>query len=219
MTANLETPDIVLSAEGVTVRFGGLAACSSVSIEVARGEFAGLVGPNGAGKSTLFNVLSGLQRPNEGSVWLAGKDVTRISPQRRARLGLGRTFQQPELFMELTVREHLVLAYRSFHARRRLWADMFTAGSLRPVDPRERDRIDRLVDALMLTGVADQTADTLPLGTSRLVEVGRALATSPSVLLLDEPLSGLDANEAKELAATLRRIYREENVAVLLVEH
>jgi ABC-type branched-subunit amino acid transport system ATPase component len=219
VTSDLETPDTVLSAEGVTVRFGGLAACASVSIEVAGGEFVGLVGPNGAGKSTMFNALSGLRRPNEGTVWLTGKDVTRKSPQDRARLGLARTFQQPELFMGLTVREHLVLAYRSFHARRRLWADMFTAGSLRPVDPRERDRIDRLVDALMLTDVVDRTADTLPLGTSRLVEVGRALATGPSILLLDEPLSGLDASEAKELAGTLRHICREENVAMLLVEH
>ena len=119
----------------------------------------GLVGPNGAGKSTLFGVLSGLQRPNTGSVFLAGEDVTRSSPQARARRGLARTFQQPELFMGLTVREHLVLAYRVRHARSRLWKDMFFAGSL-AADQAERDRVDGLLELLLLTPFANQLADT-----------------------------------------------------------
>ncbi len=101
-----------MAAHGITVRFGGLTALSNVSIEVQPGEIAGLVGPNGAGKSTLLAVLSGLQRPNAGAVWFRGEDVTRASPRARVGRGLARTFQQPELFQGLTVREHLVLAYR-----------------------------------------------------------------------------------------------------------
>ena len=219
-TATVVRPsESVLSAHDVTVRFGGLAACAGVSVDVRKAEFVGLVGPNGAGKSTLFSVLSGLRRPNEGRVELGGVDVTRLSPQRRARQGLARTFQQPELFMGLTVREHLVLAYRSLHTPRRLWLDMLAAGSLRRGDAAERQRVDSLIEALLLGDVQDRVADTLPLGTSRLLEAGRALATAPSVLLLDEPLSGLDANEARQLATTLRTICREEDVAMLLVEH
>jgi len=209
----------LLIAKDVSVRFGGLRALSNVSIEVPAATIVGLVGPNGAGKSTLFGVLSGLQRPNTGQVVLAGEDVTRASPQSRAKRGLARTFQQPELFMGLTVREHLVLAHRVRHARSRLWKDMFLAGSLRRPDKEEEARVDGLLDLLLLTPFAHQLADSLPLGTSRLVEVGRALAVGPTVILLDEPLAGLDAHEAERLAGALKRTVEEEKVALLLVEH
>jgi ABC-type branched-subunit amino acid transport system ATPase component len=209
----------LLKAVNVSVRFGGLLALADVAVSVPRATIVGLVGPNGAGKSTLFGVLSGLLRPNSGYVELAGEDVTHATPQSRARRGLARTFQQPELFMGLTVREHLVLAHRVRHARSRLWKDMFTAACLRRPDRAENERVDGLLDLLLLGPFANQLADSLPLGTSRLVEVGRALASGPSVILLDEPLAGLDAHEAERLAAALRRTADEERVALLLVEH
>src|SRR5580698_4417916 len=121
-----------LSASGVTVRYGGLTALSNVSVEVQTGTVVGLVGPNGAGKSTLLGVLSGLVRPNAGRVWLHGRDVTGLSPRARARCGLARTFQQPELFLGLTVREHLVVAHRARVDPSRLWRDMFDPRSLLP---------------------------------------------------------------------------------------
>ncbi|HUZ10842.1 MAG TPA: ABC transporter ATP-binding protein [Acidimicrobiales bacterium] len=217
--ASTAVPTPLLSATDISVRFGGLKALSGVDVAVPSGTIVGLVGPNGAGKSTLFGVLSGLLRPNSGRVFLAGEDVTKASPQSRARRGLARTFQQPELFMGLTVREHLVLAHRVRHFRSRLWKDMFTAASLRRPDKAENDRVDGLLELLLLTRFAYQLADSLPLGTSRLVEVGRALAASPSVILLDEPLAGLDAHEAERLAAALRRTVDEEKVSLLLVEH
>jgi ABC-type branched-subunit amino acid transport system ATPase component len=209
----------LIRATDVSVRFGGLRALSNVSVDVPAATITGLVGPNGAGKSTLFGVLSGLQRPNTGQVFLNGVEVTRASPQARARRGLARTFQQPELFMGLTVREHLVLAHRVRYARSRLWKDMFTAGSLRRPDQAEQERVDGLLDLLLLTPFSDQLADSLPLGTSRLVEVGRALAVGPKVILLDEPLAGLDAHEAERLAGALKRTVEGEKVALLLVEH
>jgi ABC-type branched-subunit amino acid transport system ATPase component len=211
--------EALLSASGVSVSFGGLKALSDVSVNVPKGTIIGLVGPNGAGKSTLFGVLSGLLRPNTGRVRLTGTDVTTASAQSRARMGLARTFQQPELFMGLTVREHLVLAYRVRHARSRLWKDIFTGASLRRPGTDEKARVDGLLDLLSLTEVSGHLADALPLGTSRLLEVGRALATSPLVVLLDEPLSGLDVHEAERLAAALRRTVSEEKVSLLLVEH
>jgi branched-chain amino acid transport system ATP-binding protein len=209
----------ILEAAGITVRFGGLVALQDVSIRVPEASTVGLVGPNGAGKSTLFGVLSGLLRPNSGRVRFGGADVTWSSPQQRARGGLARTFQHPELFAELTVREHLLLADRMHNARRRLWTDVVTAGGFRSAGSAESGRIDALIGALGLAGVADRLAAGLPLGICRLVEVGRALAAEPAVLLLDEASSGLDAIETAELTATLMRIVAERGTSVVLVEH
>jgi branched-chain amino acid transport system ATP-binding protein len=207
----------VLEARGVTVRFGGLTALADVSLTVPPHSIVGLVGPNGAGKTTLFGVLSGILNPTHGSVVLQGNDVTHAPPQDRARAGLARTFQRTELFADLTVREHLVLADRSRHARPRLWADLL--GRSTGDRAAEQARVDQLLDALGLMPVADRPARALPLGTGRLVEVGRALATDPSVILLDEPSSGLDVHETEQLATTLRRARDEHGVALVLVEH
>jgi ABC-type branched-subunit amino acid transport system ATPase component len=209
-----------LVAAGVTVRFGGLMALSDVSMEVAPGSIAGLVGPNGAGKSTLLGVLSGLQRPNGGSVSLLGEDVTRASARARARRGLARTFQQPELFLGLTVREHLVLAHRARMARHRLWSDMFDPRSLLP-SRAENERCDGLLERLRLTRVAKAPVAALPLGVARLVEVARALACDPSVVLLDEPLSGLDMKASENLLEVFRAIVDQADhaLSLVIVEH
>jgi ABC-type branched-subunit amino acid transport system ATPase component len=210
-------PD-ALRGTGLTVRFGGIVALSGVNLAVPPGTIIGLVGPNGAGKSTAFSVLSGLLKPNAGTVELGGVDVSGASAQARARLGLARTFQQPEMFMGLTVREHLLLADRVRHARRRLWTDVFTAGAFRTESEAEGARIDAWLDLLGL-GTGERRVDSLPLGTTRLVEVGRGLAKEPSVLLLDEPFSGLNPHEADSLMLALSRTAIEHNVAMLLVEH
>ena len=210
-----------LGARGVTVRFGGLLALSDVSIEVAPGQIAGLVGPNGAGKSTLLGVLSGLQRPNGGHVSLRGEDVTHASARARAQRGLARTFQQPELFLGLTVREHLVLAHRARVSRRRLWLDMLDPRALLPASAAENERVDGLLELLRLTRVAKAPVAALPLGVVRLVEVGRALASEPYVLLLDEPLSGLDMKASENLVVVFRNIVDESDggLSVVIVEH
>jgi ABC-type branched-subunit amino acid transport system ATPase component len=210
-----------LVADGVTVRFGGLLALSDVCLQVAPGTIAGLVGPNGAGKSTLLGVLSGLQRSNGGSVSLGGEDVTRMTARARAQRGLARTFQQPELFLGLTVREHLVLAHRARVARRRLWCDMFDPRSLLPPSAAENERIDGLLELLRLTRVAKAPVAALPLGVVRLVEVGRALASDPRVLLLDEPLSGLDMRASENLLEVFRHIVDEagRSLSLVIVEH
>ncbi len=208
-----------IEARNVTVRFGGLVAVSDVSLSVPPASIVGLVGPNGAGKTTLFNVLSGLLRPQDGDVFLGGRKITNSPPSKRSRLGLARTFQQLELFMGLTVREHIVLGYRIRNERRRLWSDLLTAGSLHRTSPEERERVDHLIDLLGLRAVADTGASVLPLGTARRVEVARALATGPSIVLLDEPSSGLDGHETAQLGTALRSVVDEEQVSLLLVEH
>ena len=145
-----------LACSGVTVRFGGLVALDAVDLEVPAAEIVGLVGPNGAGKSTLFAVLSGLLRPAQGTVVMAGEDVTAARPQARAARGLARTFQHPELFPGLTVRDHLVLAHRVRHARRRVWSDLVAVGSLRRAEGAERRSVDDLIQLLGLGPVAER---------------------------------------------------------------
>ena len=210
--------EALLAAEGITVRFGGVVALDDATLGVPPASIVGLVGPNGAGKTTMFGVLSGLIRPRAGSVHLAGTNVTRASPQRRARLGLSRTFQRLELFKELTVREHLVVAHRVRQRRDRQFVrDLFGLGGR--ASPGEDDAVDGLLALLGLETVADRPVTLLPLGTGRLVEVARALASEPRVLLLDEPTSGLGSHETDQLAATLRTVHKERDVAVVLVEH
>ena len=209
-----------LQATDITVRFGGLTALSGVSIEVNPGSIAGLVGPNGAGKSTLLAVLSGLLRPNAGQVQLRGADITNVSCRGRACRGLARTFQQPELFMGLTVREHLMLAHRARVSPRRLWRDMLDPRSLLPPSASENERVDELLQVLRLTRVEKAPVAALPLGILRLVEVGRALASDPEVLLLDEPLSGLDIKASENLLAVFRQIVEgDRQLSLIMVEH
>jgi len=211
--------DTRLSCRNVTVRFGGLIAVDDVDLDVAPGTIVGLVGPNGAGKTTLFGVLSGLLRPTRGQVWMDGQDITTLRPQLRAARGLARTFQHPELWGGLTVRDHFVLAYRARHAKHRVWADLFTVGSLRRPSAAEDHAVDELIDLLGLSEVAARPALGLPLGIARRLELGRALAPSPAVLLLDEPSSGLDSSETEQFEQAVRRVSAERGISVLLVEH
>ncbi|WP_228387683.1 MULTISPECIES: ABC transporter ATP-binding protein [unclassified Nocardioides] len=209
-----------IEAKGVTMKFGGLVALADVDLAVPAGQIVGLVGPNGAGKSTLFGVLSGLLKPTAGTVFMDGEDVTHATPQLRARRGLARTFQHPELFASLTVREHLALGYRARHSKSRIFTDLVTGRGLFPKeDAVENARVDALLDELNLTEIQHRPVMGLPLGTSRLVEIGRALATDPKVMLMDEPSSGLDVAETEDLAATMRRVVAEHGVSLLFVEH
>jgi ABC-type branched-subunit amino acid transport system ATPase component len=208
---------LVLEARDVTVQFGGLRALDAVSLRVPANSLVGLVGPNGAGKTTLFGVLSGLLRPKSGRVLMNGVDVTRWRPEKRARHGLARTFQRLELFSELTVREHLVVARRVAQERQRFFFDLTGFGE-RP-GPGEGEAVAALLELLGLSDVADQPATSVPLGTGRLVEVARALASEPDVVLLDEPSSGLDDSETAHLADAIRRVRAERGTSFVLVEH
>ena len=208
-----------LEARGVTVRFGGLVANKDVDLAVGSQQIVGLVGPNGAGKSTLFAVLSGLLRPTSGRVFMDGEDVTGTSPQKRSARGLARTFQHPELFSSLSVREHLVLAYRMKNAKSRIWTDLINFRGFANSPKAEDQRVDELIDALQLGVIQHRPAAGLPLGSARLLEIARALAREPRVLLLDEPSSGLDVRETQEVAEVLKSVVRDHGVSVLMVEH
>jgi ABC-type branched-subunit amino acid transport system ATPase component len=179
----------------------------------------GLIGPNGAGKTTLFNVCCGFQRPDRGIVNLAGQDISSESPARRARLGLGRTFQRMELFSSLTVRQNVELAAEAAHIRN----DPLTQLGLRGGNRRVRAETKEIADALLhetgLGGLADRRAGEISTGQGRLVELARALARRPRMLLLDEPSSGLDAAESQEFGDLLVRLVRDRDLGILMVEH
>jgi branched-chain amino acid transport system ATP-binding protein len=196
-----------LEIEAVSVRFGGLAALSEVSLGASEGAITGLIGPNGAGKTTLFNVITGMQRPNAGTIRLDGRDLRGVSVYRRARLGLGRTFQRLELFGSLTVAENIGVA-----------ASIAQRGVVKARSRAIHEIREELLDRLRLRPVADDRADTLPTGTSRLVELARALATRPKVLLLDEPAAGQDTDETELFSEVLREL-ASDGLAILLVEH
>jgi branched-chain amino acid transport system ATP-binding protein len=196
-----------LEIERVSVRFGGLAALDDVSLTASEGAITGLIGPNGAGKTTLFNVVTGMQRPNAGIVRVDGRDLRSLSSHRRARLGLGRTFQRLELFGTLTVSENIEVAASIEHRG-------FTKARSRVI----RQIREELLERLGLTALANDRADTLPTGTGRLVELGRALAVRPRVLLLDEPAAGQDTDETERFSAIVQSL-AADGLAVLLVEH
>ena len=195
----------VLTVKDVSVRFGGLQALDAVTLDVAPGEVHGLIGPNGAGKTTLFNVITGLQRPTNGRVLLREQDVTGYRPHARARLGLGRTFQRLELFGTLTARDNVQMAAE-------VQQHKLTSGRT-PAEEAEYQ-----LARVGILHVADEPSDSLPTGLARLVEMARALATSPSVLLLDEPSSGLNAEETRSVGEVLEQL-ASEGMGVLLVEH
>lgn len=206
----------LLDARDITKRFSGITALDGVSVEVDAGEAVGLIGPNGAGKTTFFNCLLGLLRSDGGRVEFDGRDISRLPIYRRARMGIGRTFQRIELFSGLTVREHLLVAERSRLGSGRFWKDILNRSA---PSAEERTRVESTLALLGLTRVADAPIESLSLGRGRLVEVGRALMLEPKMLLLDEPSSGLDASETEALATTLRAVQAERDTAILLVEH
>ena len=206
----------LLVAEGVTKTFAGIIALDQVSLDVNPGEIVGLIGPNGAGKTTFFNCLLGILKPDGGRVTFEGRDLTRIATHRRARLGIGRTFQRIELFAGMTPREHFLVAERVRNGRGALWKDVLFLG--RP-SADENARVDAMLELLDLTAVADRQIESLSLGVGRLVEIGRALMTQPKLVLLDEPSSGLDRHETEALAGQLRAVREEHGFAILLVEH
>ena len=196
-----------LVAQGITVRFGGLTALNAVDLAVPGGQVTGLIGPNGAGKTTLFDVLTGLRRPDEGSVHLGDLDISRLRTHRRARLGIARTFQRLEVFGTLSVRDNVLVALEA--ARHR--------GAGRSSDS-AGVAADRILERVRLSAVAEVAADVLPTGSARLLELARALASNPRVILLDEPGSGLSTEETDELSRVLRDL-TADGTAVLLVEH
>ena len=211
-----------LRLEGVTVRFGGIVALSDVSLEVGPSEIVGLIGPNGAGKTTLIDVIAGNRRPQAGEVMLYGKRVTHLAAMLRARRGMARTFQSLSLFDGMTVWEHILLGYAAgSESYRRRRSFLSSRSRLEKAARAETGELSptALLEQLALADVADELASTQAVGVVRMVDLARALASRPRMLLLDEPVSGLPEPDARAVAALIQTIRRQHAIATLVIEH
>jgi branched-chain amino acid transport system ATP-binding protein len=207
----------LLEAAGLTRRFGGVVAVDGVSLRVGDGELCGVIGPNGAGKSTLFHLVAGHLRPNAGRVLLGGRDVTGLAPDRRARLGIAIAFQTVRLFRGMTVLENVMVGAHAA-TRHGFWEAFLRLPRHRREEREILERAERALDRVGLSDAAGRPAESLPAGQQRAVQVARALCGAPRLLLLDEPASGLRAEERQRLAALLRDL-RGEGLSMLLIEH
>jgi branched-chain amino acid transport system ATP-binding protein len=208
---------ILLTAEGIGISFGGLRALDGVGFAARAGEILAIIGPNGAGKTTLFNIVSGLYRASEGRIALAGQDVTQAPPHRLAALGLSRTFQNLQVFFRMSALEN-VMAGRHLQEGSNLFADLFRLPRSRRANAATRDAARALLEEVGLADKADQPAGALPYGALKRLEIARALATRPRVLLLDEPAAGCNPVETEEIDRLIADV-AARGVAVVLIEH
>ena len=207
--------------EKLTISFGGLTAVNNVSFQVEKNSIFSIIGPNGSGKTTIFNLISGIYKPNEGRVLLDGENLVGLTPDRIARKGIARTFQNIELFGKATVMDNLMLG-RHIHMKTGVFSGAFMWGkgsSAAREEIKHREFVENIVDFLDLQSVRDQYVGNLPYGKRKLVELGRALALEPKILCLDEPSAGMNTEEKEDLSIWVKDIREDYKVTILLIEH
>ncbi len=207
----------LLIVENLRIAFGGLVAIDGVSFAVQRGEIFALIGPNGAGKTTLFNIISGIYAPQGGRIVLDGEDVSGLPPYQLARRGLSRTFQNLQIFFRMSTVENVMVG-RHLHEKRNVLAHLFALPSVKAQNRATRACAEKLLALVGLSAVADTPAGGLPYGALKRLEIARALATEPKILLLDEPAAGCNPTETEEVDAVIKKI-AAQGIAVVLVEH
>jgi branched-chain amino acid transport system ATP-binding protein len=208
----------VLVAEGVRKEFGGLIAVNDVDFTVPRGKVVSLIGPNGAGKTTFFNMLTGVYKPTAGEIMFLGEDVTGKPPHAITERGMGRTFQNIRLFQNMTALENVMVG-RHARMKANLFNSILRTPSVRREEQAARDRARELLEYTGLGRKTEEVARNLPYGDQRRLEVARALATDPQLLLLDEPTAGMNPQESAEFTAFVSRLREEEKLTVLMIEH
>ena len=208
----------ILKVENMTLSFGGLKALNNINFEVNKGEIFSIIGPNGAGKTTIFNCLSRFYNLDSGAFYMKGKDISKVSPSAVAGFGMARTFQNIELFNNMTVLDNLLLGR---HRRREngLLSEIFFTPGVKRQELNSRKRIEEIMDFLELQQYRDQIIANLPYGAQKTVEIGRALAMEPDILLLDEPSSGMTMEETEELGFWITDIKEEYGITIIVVEH
>jgi len=208
----------VLEVENLTKSFGGVTAIDNISFHVEEGETLGIIGPNGAGKTTVFNLITGFYRPQAGGIKFYGKDVTHVPPFRLTHMGIVRTFQNLRLFNQLSVFENILAAALSKKGYNPFSATLRTTGYF-VVESKAEERARSLIDFFQLTGKEDFRASSLPYGEQRKLELARALATEPKLLLVDEPGAGMNPTEIETFAGTLEEIKKRFSLTILMIEH
>ena len=205
-------------AENLLIRFGGIKALNNISFQVEENSIYAIIGPNGAGKTTIFNCISGIYRPDEGRILFGGKDITGCKPHQIAGKGIARTFQNVELFSHMTALDNLLLG-RHCHMKTNIFNSAFFTQKVREEEISHRGTVERIIDFLDLQSARNQLVANLPFGTQRLVELGRALALEPQLLLLDEPSAGMNLEEKEDLMIWIQDIKEDFGITVLLIEH
>jgi branched-chain amino acid transport system ATP-binding protein len=208
---------VILDIDRLTKRFGGLTAIDDVSFSIRTGEIFSLIGPNGAGKTTLFNTVTGLYKPTAGTIGFQGRDITGLKPYRVAELGVARTFQQIRLFAYMSALDNVRIGeHPRMHAK--LWDAIFKTGTARREEAKVTERANQLLDFVGIRQQAHNYARNLPYGHQRRLEIARALANDPKLLLLDEPAAGANPQEKLDLMALVEKV-RAQGITVLLIEH
>jgi branched-chain amino acid transport system ATP-binding protein len=208
----------LLALEKATIRFGGLTAVSELSLSIGEGELIGLIGPNGAGKTTAFNLITGVYRPTSGKIHFGGKDTRGIKPNRLARMGIARTFQNIRLFASLSVLDNIRVAAR-LHNGEGYFSALWRGKRWQTAEAATEKNALELLEIFELVDQRDELAVSLPYGAQRRLEIVRALATQPKLLLLDEPAAGMNPSEKEELMHLIRFVKERYKLSVLLVEH
>ena len=213
--------DQLFSIDRLRISFGGLVAVDDVSLNVIPGSIYSIIGPNGAGKTTIFNCISGLYKPDSGRIFFKGENIVGLKPHKIAQKGIARTFQNIELFSRMTTMENLMLG-RHIHMKTGIWSGstFYRRGSKAAREEiAHRERVEKIIDLLDLQSARNQFVGSLPYGTQKLVELGRALALEPELLLLDEPSAGMNSEEKQDLIFWIKDIQDELGVTILLIEH
>jgi len=218
MVAAANGNDIKLKVDGVAKAFGGVRAVSDVSTEVRGGEIFAIIGPNGAGKTTLLNMISGFYHPDEGNILFEDRDITTMKPAVRAGLGIARTFQNIALFRGLTVLENLMLG-RHVRMRAGVFSSLLYWGWAQKEEMEHRERAEEIIEFLKLTDLRKQPAGALAYGLQKRVELGRALAVDPALLLLDEPMAGMNQEEKEDMVRYVLDVNSEWGTTIVLIEH
>ena len=208
----------ILQVDELSVAFGGVKAVNNVSFGVNRGEVFTLIGPNGAGKTTVFNLISRIYNPSHGRIVFEGAEITTVPAHRIATLGIARTFQNIELFEHATVLQNLLIG-RHVHRSTSLWQELLFTTKVRNLEVEFRDHVERIIDLLDLQHHRDTHVAGLPYGVRKVVELGRALAIQPKLLLMDEPSSGLNVEETDDMAFWIQDINKDLGVTIVMVEH
>ncbi len=214
----LESKDPVLEMQNVEKHFGGVHAIDNFSVKIEQGQIHGLIGPNGAGKTTIFNNITGIYAPSAGRIIFLGQEITGTSPHRVAQLGIGRTFQNIRLFSNLSVRDNVVIA-SGMDATYNLPQAIFHSQKFKEREKHLNDKAMRLLEIVGLQDKADERASSLPYGHQRKLEIARAMALEPKLLLLDEPAAGMNADESMELVDFVRDIRDRFKITILMIEH
>ncbi len=210
--------EVVLECRGIERSFGGLKALKSVDLDLIKGEILGLVGPNGSGKTTMVNVVTGFYPPDAGRVVLFGDDITRLAPHRVARRGVARTFQNLALFRGMSVLENILLG-RHIHMRPSALASLFYWVWALREETKNRRAVEEVIEFMQLQDIRDEPVEVVPLGLQKRVELARALAAEPRLLILDEPMAGMNQEEKEYIARFVLDARDERGVSILLIEH